>query len=145
MTRCSSSSDWHQTLRQASCFAWQVQLRAAGASSACGTLKKRLTYSVVTGLSLLSERRAAPCRALNRHHSTASTLSLRRLFPLAANASEEAPRVWDNRMARSPVVEANDPEHSRDHGMFDWGLFGWFALLSSFSAILVILVLAAGH
>lgn len=48
-------------------------------------------------------------------------------------------------MARSPVVEANNHEQNRDHRVFDWGLFGWFAFLSSFGAILLILALAVGH
>lgn len=48
-------------------------------------------------------------------------------------------------MPRSQVVDANDHEQRREHGVFDWGLFGWFALLSSFGAILLILALAAGH
>jgi len=48
-------------------------------------------------------------------------------------------------MADSPVVEENDRERSPDHGMFDWGLFGWFALLSWTGAVLVILALVTAH
>jgi len=48
-------------------------------------------------------------------------------------------------MADSPVLDEHNHERSRRHGMFDWGLFGWFALLSWAGAILVILALAASH
>jgi hypothetical protein len=48
-------------------------------------------------------------------------------------------------MADPPVLDEHNNERSRDHGMFDWGLFGWFALLSWAGAILVILALAVGH
>ncbi|HEY5477905.1 MAG TPA: hypothetical protein VIK11_14475 [Tepidiformaceae bacterium] len=48
-------------------------------------------------------------------------------------------------MPTSPTVEGNDHQQSRSSGMFDWGLFGWFALLISFGVILLILALAVGH
>ena len=48
-------------------------------------------------------------------------------------------------MANSPVLDEYHQEQRRGHGMFDWGLFGWFALLSWAGAILVVLALVAGH
>jgi hypothetical protein len=49
------------------------------------------------------------------------------------------------RMADSPVLDEPDHERRRGHAMFDWGLFGWFALLSWTGAILVVLSLAIGR
>lgn len=39
---------------------------------------------------------------------------------------------------------AGNPPESRRHGMFEWGLFGWFALLSWAGVILIIIAMVMG-